>query len=120
MKNSATLIRLEYTCCRQTLRGSCRSGVKNFDTLWQYRKAGQTAQYNTYWQVGRPSKFFRINLDAQSKFMSAEATPRKVRRLPLEAKKFISSFHLILPEDRAGRIGGLGRLLYWDFLPCLF
>jgi len=30
-------------------------------------------------QVGRPSKFFRINLDAQSKFMSAEGGPREVR-----------------------------------------
>jgi len=49
---------------RQTSRGSCRSGVKNFDTLWQYRKAGQTAQAIDGWQVGRTSKFFLINLDA--------------------------------------------------------
>ena len=31
--------------------------VKNFDTLWRYRQAGQTAPSPVYWQVGRPSKF---------------------------------------------------------------
>jgi len=31
---------------------------KNFDTLWRYRKAGQTAPLVAHRQVGRPSKFF--------------------------------------------------------------
>jgi hypothetical protein len=62
----------------ETLRGTAGSGVKNFDTLWQSRKAGQTAQATDSWQVGRTSKFFRINWYAQSNLCTLKAGDRKV------------------------------------------
>jgi MoaA/NifB/PqqE/SkfB family radical SAM enzyme len=51
------------------------------------------------------SEFFLINLDAQSKFMSAEATPRRVR-LKVETKNLITEevMSKLLVSDHRGKI----------------
>jgi len=63
---------------RQTSRGSCRSGVTKFDTLWQYGKAGQTAPLFKLLAGWTDIKFCPNKLVCLIQFMSAEATPRKV------------------------------------------
>jgi hypothetical protein len=58
---------------------------KKFNTLWRYSK-----NFKFLKEVKILSEFFLINLDAQSKFMSAEATtPQSLRLLGIRSLRIL-------------------------------